>query len=110
MLVFKFTDVQRVRQAVKAFNRIDASGSDRERYRDIKGSGQRKYGRKYGRPQKVEDAFREMIKEGTVEVVRRKFKPPLIRFLAKPNETTVAALNSEATSSFESVNAMIEDL
>lgn len=88
MLVFKFTEVQRVRQAVKAFNRIDASGASRERYR----------GREYGRPRKVEDAFKQMIKDGTVEVIRRKFKPPLIRVLAKPNKETIALVKDLATS------------
>lgn len=83
MLLFKFSEARTIRQAMKAFNRIGASGADRDRLRDVNPSDKRRYGRRHGRPQKVEKAFAKLIKTGEVQVIRRKFAPPIVRILTK---------------------------
>lgn len=79
MLIFR-TGSNRIRQTVKAFNRMEADGDDRKRTRERRTGGKRKYGRTSGRMKKAEVALRDLIKAGLAEVIRRKYKPPLIKY------------------------------
>jgi hypothetical protein len=68
-----------IRQARKAFNRMNPDGTQKVRDRDYHlDGGVRRYGRKYQRVQKPEDVYRDLINEGIVRVVRQHHRDPVV--------------------------------